>query len=61
MSYIRARAKDLGIPENFYQKIDVHVHCAEVQCPGWFHSAGLAITTAIVSALTKIPVNRKLL
>lgn len=58
MSYIRARGVELGLSAKFFQKIDVHVHVPEGAVPKDGPSAGDAITTAIVSALTKIPVKR---
>lgn len=59
MSYIRARYDKFGLPEKFYQKLDVHVHVPEGAVPKDGPSAGAAITSAIISALTKNPVNRK--
>lgn len=58
MSYIRAKGEQFGLSPKFFQKIDVHVHVPEGAVPKDGPSAGDAITTAIVSALTKIPVKR---
>ena len=57
MSVVRARSRALGIAVDFYQNRDVHIHVPEGAPPKDGPSAGIGMATALVSALTNIPVH----
>ncbi len=57
MSYVRSRSHAFGIPKDFYQRLDLHIHVPEGAIPKDGPSAGITMATSIVSGLTLIPVH----
>jgi len=60
LSYVRSQWDKLGLKKDLFEKIDVHVHVPEGAVPKDGPSAGIAITTALISALTKRPTHKEI-